>query len=72
MNAQAMVWSIRRELWENRSLYKLAQHYNFAALLLMGTTAGRAGHLCPDKTYYILDQPLPDGPSCARASSANP
>jgi ABC-2 type transport system permease protein len=69
MKAQAMVWSVRRELWENRSLYiapfavaaivtfgslvatlvgllrgvvvhsdKLAQPYNLAALLLMGTT----------------------------------
>jgi ABC-2 type transport system permease protein len=68
MNTQRMYWSVRRELWENRSIYvaplaiaavivfgflvsmlaaaqthesapdKLAQPYDFAAILIMATT----------------------------------
>jgi ABC-2 type transport system permease protein len=85
MNTQAMYWSVRRELWENRSIYiaplavaavmvfgffvasiaalwanamrldaqpdKLAQPFNFAAVLMMATTFIVAIFYCLDALH---------------------
>jgi ABC-2 type transport system permease protein len=85
MNTQAMYWSVRRELWENRSIYiaplavaavmvfgffivaiaalsgnavkhhlqpdKLAQPFNFVAVLMMATTFIVAIFYCLDALY---------------------
>lgn len=83
MNFRAMVWSVRREVWENRSIYiaplivaavilfgaliatlagrhavkfdekpdKIAQHYDLAAGVLMGTTLIVAIFYCLDALY---------------------
>src|SRR5437660_1706471 len=85
MHPRAMYWSVRRELWENRSIYiaplavatvmiigyffaaiatvlannlkvdlqpdKLAQPFNFVALLMMGTTFIVAIFYCLDALH---------------------
>ena len=83
MNFRTMVWSVRREVWENRSIYiaplivaavivfgaliatltgrhtvkfdappdKIAQNYDIAAGVLMGTTLIVAIFYCLDALY---------------------